>query len=126
MLETLVDRFGVFDLERATGRKPQRLPRALRCESNNTCTCDLLVAAFHDPAVDPRSGGVIGTPGIARILGWTHDHTQRELREHAGFGFVRCVGDVWASHVSSLQNFRTSINPTYVSELRSLVRGMRP
>jgi hypothetical protein len=58
---------GLFDLAALMQTNVRRVPRRLRDELGYT-TCATLVAKFGDPAIDPRSGGVIGHRAIAKEL----------------------------------------------------------
>jgi hypothetical protein len=121
-----------FDIGRATGRSLYRLPAevvapALRGDPREAIThCNTVCAAYGDPAVDPRSGGVVGLRAIAASLGRSESRVRRILGDERA-SFVRWAGDLPASNVGSLNAFREALDASAAEAHRLAGRkGGRP
>ena len=82
------------------GRGPYHVPADIPTEVELCVTAvTSLVAAYGDPAIDPRSGGVIGQQEIAAQLLLTTRQARRTILHER---FVMWVGDLPATCVATL------------------------
>ena len=102
---TFVNSGGLFDLAALMQTNLRRVPRRLRDELGYT-TCASLVANFGDPAIDPRSGGVIGHGAIAKALGRSPRQVQRTVYNTPLRGELRWAEGIPACAAQSLDVIR--------------------
>jgi hypothetical protein len=114
-------------MEAITGRTARRIPRPLQ-----GVTTEGLIAAFGgDRWVNPDSGGLVGQRAIEAALAElpkAHRLSRRQLyntlydADGPCARWVRRVGDVVATNVSSLNHWATALHPqeTLVAHLNAL------
>jgi len=114
---------GLFDLAAVMQTNRRRVPRALRDEFGYT-TGETLVAKFGDPAIDPRSGGVIGHGPIAKALGRSPRQVERIVYNTMLRGELRWVDGTPASAVQSLAVMRERLD-THARDAHLTALGLR-
>jgi hypothetical protein len=95
------DKNGWFNLAASTGYSVRRIPLAIREPDEGLTHCDSIVAAVHDPACDPRSGGLVGTRQIAPFFDMQTRPFQRYVA--VDLRFLRWLAEgIPVSHVNSI------------------------
>jgi hypothetical protein len=88
------------------GRTSNRIPSQMLTDESpdgeRVTVVGSLVAAYGDPWVDPRSGGVIGQQAITGKLLMTLRQAQRTVLKEP---WIRWVGDIPATNVASLASW---------------------
>lgn len=94
-----------IDLCKLLDRTEYRIPAAMRDPGDTMGHCGSLAALYADPAIDPRSGGLLGYPEIGRALGLSQRQTRRILAGPLG-ECVRWISDVPATNTSTADEIR--------------------
>lgn len=100
---------GHFKLAEATQTKLRGLPRGLRDEFGWT-KIESLVAAYNDPAVDPRSDGIVGHLWIANALNRSLRQVERSVYNTRLRQELRWAYGLPASNVATLAVIRERLD----------------
>jgi hypothetical protein len=115
---------GLFNLAGAMETDLRRVPRALLDEFGWT-RVETLVADFDDPAVDPRSGGVIGHKAIAHALNRSRRQVERAVYNKALRYELRWSNRIPACAAQSLDVIRERLDAMARDAHLASLRGIR-